>query len=109
MAFQERLVATHLVPGADGVALDLGLVEEEKGQLLRQPRQDVVAVVAPLLGDRFRFAGGPGGNLAHDEGLDLAQGADVAQFLVLDGDADRFLDGQDDFQQGQRIDPQDPR
>jgi len=81
------------------VRIDRGLAEEQERRLDRHDRDDLL--------DRDELGGlrqGQAANLALDEGLHVAHGAQVAQLLVVNGHLQHILHEDDDFHHGQGID-----
>jgi len=77
-----------------------GFIQKEEWRLLWQYQGDLFPGKAP--GGCFR---GGAGDLVIEKLVELAEGANFAEFLILDMQFQDFLDGKDDFEKGQRVQP----
>ena len=98
MAFQERLVAFDGVTGLQGLPVERSLVEKHERRLLGKHERDLLAGVT--LGGRFRFRAG---DFGVEEFVELAERADFPKLLIFDPQLEDLLDGENDFEQGQRV------
>lgn len=101
MAPEEKFIADNFVGSLRLVGEQLRLLEEEKRRLHRHEADEVVRAE----GLKFRsILCGIASNFTIHVFFDFPDGPDFAQFLVIKGDADGFLDEDDDFHHRQGVD-----
>src|SRR5580692_8745931 len=100
MARQKELVPLDCVTGLYAVVTEQGLVEEQEWRLLRQYQPDLLAGIMP-----GGLLDGCACDLGVEELVELAECANFKKFLVFDMQFEDFLNGEDDFEEGQRVQP----